>query len=210
MKNVRQLLAIAFIAAIAMTLTGFQVNNSLWKRQFDTDSARQAYPFSLPNAEGRLVKASDFKGKLVVMEFWFTGCAPCIALAKSMESVIDHFKNNEDVVFVSINLDREKEKWLHSLANGVRFRHKDFDGHVDYVHPGAVSLSTYPYAFDHPIAKHYDIKGAPVLIIVGKEGEILDRNPPRPFFIKRETINEFIALIESHLADSESNKLTTP
>src|SRR5690606_279195 len=120
---------------------------------------------------------------------------PCLALAKAMEPIIEHFNGNDSVVFVNINLDKDKNRWLRSLVEGGTL----YRQHIDYVHPNSISLSTYPKGFQHPIAEYYGIIGAPALIIVGKEGEILNRNPPRPSFTSKETIDGFIALLEDYL-----------
>ena len=198
MKNIRLLTAAAHIVIVIMMSTGFSVKAVTWN-QPDTDTLKLAYPFSLQDSEGREVRASDFKGKLMVLEFWFTGCVPCIALARSMEPVVDYFDDREDIVFVSINLDRDRERWLNSLQNGAML-YGGFNQHVDYVHPKAISLSTQPLGFEHLITNYYGIRGAPALIIVGKEGEILNRNPLRPGLARNESVSEFITLLESYLA----------
>lgn len=156
-----------------------------------------SYPFVLPDTAGNLIKAEDFEGKLVVMEFWFRGCIPCISLAKSMRPIIDHFSDRDDIVFIDVNLDKSKETWLKGLSKGDLF----YEEVVHYSHPNSISLGTHPLGFNHPMAQYYGIKGAPVLIIIGKKGEILDRNPPRPRLLKNNNIKESIQMLESYLTN---------
>ena len=41
-------------------------------------SAQVAIDFSLPDLEGNMVNFSDFKGKVIILDFWATWCYPCL------------------------------------------------------------------------------------------------------------------------------------
>lgn len=213
MMNSKQLILMVKLIVVTISV-GFNEKHTTLSYALKQSSQgalfQKSYPFSLPDSTGKEVTMDDFLGKVVVLEFWFTGCAPCIALAKSMEPVIDYFVDNKDIAFVSINLDSKEITWLNSLSNGVRFRYKHLDEHVNYVHSHAISLSTFPAGFEHPITNYYDIVGVPVLILIGKEGEILDRNPPRPKFTEEKSIHEFIRLLETYLHRSSESEESTP
>lgn len=172
-------------------------SNRILKSAYCDTIPPESYPFVLPDTSGNLIKAEDFKGKLVVIEFWFRGCIPCVALAKSMRPIIDHFSDRDDIVFIDVNLDKSKETWLKGLSEGDLL-HEEV---VHYSHANSISLGTFPLGFDHPMAQYYGIKGAPVLIIIGKKGEILDRNPPRPRSFKNNNIKESIQMLESYLTN---------
>lgn len=121
----------------------------------------KAYNFKLQNEKGEWVKMEDFKGKVVLIDFWFTGCMPCKWFNKNtLQSVKSHFKNRDDFVIVSISVDKRFETWIKSVREG------------EYTSSDAVNLFTLGQGDDHPLIQHYDIKGYPNIILVDKQGKI--------------------------------------
>jgi thiol-disulfide isomerase/thioredoxin len=57
----------------------------------------------LKDINGNMISLSDFKGKIVFLNFWATWCLPCIIEMPSMEKLHRKFKD-EDFVMVAINL----------------------------------------------------------------------------------------------------------
>ncbi|MDQ1770640.1 redoxin domain-containing protein [Labilibaculum sp. A4] len=55
---------------------------------------------------GKNVKLSDFKGKLIYIDFWDTWCRPCLGELPFYGKLI-----GKDVVFLSISVDQDKGKW---------------------------------------------------------------------------------------------------
>jgi cytochrome c biogenesis protein CcmG, thiol:disulfide interchange protein DsbE len=65
--------------------------------------------FSLPDIEGKTVRLSDYRGKVVFVNFWATWCKPCKEEMPSMEILWDNFKS-EDFVMLAISMDRVTTK----------------------------------------------------------------------------------------------------
>lgn len=111
--------------------------------------------FSLENVKGGKVRLSDFKGKIVYMDFWFAECAPCQQLFKQLKPVKEYFKNDTTVVFLTISIDN-KEVWETSIS---KF---NIDGYHVYTEGKEAA---------HPIVSDYQVFGYPTNRLLDKEGK---------------------------------------
>ncbi len=66
--------------------------------------------FDITTPEGRKMKLSDLKGKVVYLDFWSRGCVPCINEMKDAKKVRDHFKD-KPVAFVYVSEDENDSVW---------------------------------------------------------------------------------------------------
>lgn len=57
----------------------------------------------LTNTEGDSLSNKDFKDKIVVLDFWFTGCGYCIAEMPDFQKLSDKYENETRVIFYSAN-----------------------------------------------------------------------------------------------------------
>ncbi|SKA30479.1 Peroxiredoxin [Chitinophaga eiseniae] len=55
---------------------------------------------SLTDMNGKSIKLSDYKGKIVVIDFWSTACKPCVAAFPAFERVIDLYGDEPFQLFV--------------------------------------------------------------------------------------------------------------
>lgn len=61
------------------------------------------------NKEGQKIYLANFRGKVILINFWATWCAPCLAELPALQDLYNHFKNHNDIVFLFItteNLDK--------------------------------------------------------------------------------------------------------
>lgn len=146
-----------------------------------------AYPFTFYDASNKPYKLQDFKGKLIVMDFWFSGCVPCTMVAKAMHPIYAKFKYREDVVFITVSTD-QKEEWLESIKSGL------------YTSKGMLNLHTNGKGFKNEMITYYKFTGFPQQLIIDKKGELISASPPRPD-VSQENILAFGKLIEDNLKE---------
>lgn len=69
---------------------------------------KHAKELSLSDVNGKTVNFADYKGKILVIDFWTTGCTPCVAAFAGFEKVVADYKKDPFQLFV-INLFEEQK-----------------------------------------------------------------------------------------------------
>ncbi len=113
------------------------------------------------------VSLEKYKGKIMVLDFWFTGCTGCKIMAPWMDKVKDHFKNNNNILFINISIDKDMNTWMTSVRKGIYGK-------------GGISLRAGVQGSEHPMIKSFQINAYPRLIIYNKKGELFDASAPSP------------------------------
>ncbi len=127
------------------------------------DTSKAAPDFVLKDIDGKQVRLSDFKGKVVYLDFWATNCAPCVAEIPDAKKLSERFKG-KDVVFIYVSLDHSDEKLKQFLNKN------SFNG---------IQLNA-PQGFASDIANLYEINAIPHYFLIDKAGNIVNADAPRP------------------------------
>ena|GEM_PF-1316915 len=155
-------------------------------KQILDNKSGMAFPFDLPDENGKRYKLEDFKGKLLVIDLWFTGCIGCIGMAKALKPIKGSFRFRNDVAFVTISTDSNREMWKESLTKELYSSESD------------INLYTDGLGNKHPLIKSYGVNSYPSILVISKEGNIITTSPPLP---NRgdEYSKQFKDLLEHHL-----------
>lgn len=66
---------------------------------------RRAPDFELSNLEGKPVKLSDYRGKVVILNFWSKSCPPCLEEMPSLASLAHSLAHRKDIVLLTVTTD---------------------------------------------------------------------------------------------------------
>ncbi|WP_312398641.1 TlpA disulfide reductase family protein [Chryseobacterium sp.] len=61
--------------------------------------------FNMKDIDGKSISTQDFRGKVVFINFWASWCPPCRAEFPSIQKMYEKYKDNQNVEFLTINLD---------------------------------------------------------------------------------------------------------
>ena len=121
-----------------------------------------AADFNLVNLEGKTVQLSDYKGKIVVLDFWATWCGPCRAAFPNMQKLVKKYANDPVEFFFIDAFERgEKEDIKKNVAKLIADDNYTFNVLFD---------------FDNKVAENYKVKLIPMKIVINKKGEIISVN----------------------------------
>lgn len=120
---------------------------------------REAPEINLPDADGNPLPLKNFRGKIVLIDFWASWCGPC---RKEMPNVVKAYAKYKDKGFeiYGVSLDQSKEKWLEAIKkDGITWP----------------QVSDLKY-WECEAARDYNVQGIPFTVLLDKEGKILAKN----------------------------------
>ena len=119
-----------------------------------------AIDFSLSDIEGNNYSLSDFKGKVLYLDFWATWCGPCTKESPYFESLAKKFID-KDVLFLPISMDNSKKTWSKYLKSHSK------------------ELVQY-HSIDPILKNEWCIKGIPRFVLIDKNFNIVNAYAERP------------------------------
>ena len=133
--------------------------------------------FSLINEIDSVVSMTDFKDRIVYIDFWATWCGPCIKDFPELNKLIDQYKSDKRITFMNICLESGQPEWKRSLK-------KHELGGVNLYAPGNWS---------NFLMKNFEIHGIPHHALIDR-GNIVYRNHADGPYQARQQIDSLLEI----------------
>jgi peroxiredoxin len=120
------------------------------------DGERHTAPdFALKDADGKTVRLSDYKGKVVLLDFWATYCGPCKI---EIPWFMDFERKHKDQGFAVLGVDMDDEGWdaVKPFVNDVGINYRIVVGN------------------DSTADKFGGIEALPTTFLIDRDGKIAD------------------------------------
>ena len=157
-------LALAVVAAIAVQFVPWSMdeNPGVLEAVADLDGEwvdRPAPSFELPDSSGQMHKLSDYRGKVVFLNFWASFCDPCREEMPSMENLVRQYEP-QGMVMIAVSHDTKKEH---------------MDGFMAQFLPGETSAMTTLWDPEITAAPKFGTELIPETYIIDRDGRIVAR-----------------------------------
>lgn len=119
--------------------------------------------FTLVDLKGNKVSLSDFKGKIVILDFWATWCAPCIRSFPSIKKVIAEH-SDKPIVFLFINTMEEEMNERKKKENIIKILEKQGVTNFNILIEESKSTNL--------VANSYNVFSLPSKVIIDKDSKI--------------------------------------
>ncbi len=122
-----------------------------------------AIEFDFTTIDGQQMKLSDFKGKVVYIDFWASWCGPCMRELPATKKVKEHFKD-KDVVFLNVSIDEDMNAWKKAIEKN----------NITGIH------TCEPGGWKNRVAQLYGVNSVPSYFLIDRNGKFASENTPRP------------------------------
>jgi cytochrome c biogenesis protein CcmG, thiol:disulfide interchange protein DsbE len=152
---------------------------------------KPAPDFDLPDLDDNQIRLSDFRGKVVFLNFWATWCKPCREEMPSMEVLYKNFEG-DGLVVLAVSIDRVTTK--------------------QDIPPFVKSLNlTFPVLIDSwgQTDKRYKLMGVPETYIIDRHGVLREKVIGPRDWTRLDNLQVVSGLLESGLPSQEATLSTS-
>lgn len=126
------------------------------------------------------VKISDFLGKTILIDLWYSGCGACITCNEALKP-IHKLLLNKNVVFISISVDVDKKKWMQSITKKASKSELNPWAGKYFPAIGSITLYCGNDGSNNDFIKKYNPDNLyPTLLLIDASGKLVTTKLPRP------------------------------
>jgi thiol-disulfide isomerase/thioredoxin len=129
---------------------------------FRTDNNLQVnMPLKWNMILNRIPQEKIKNAKYILVDFWYSGCSPCIAEVPKLNQLNSFLKDNKNIIFISINTDSQSKK----------------DSSYTFETSKKLSIN-FPVVFDNKLtdfAKQFNVTGYPTKFIINSRGQLITK-----------------------------------
>ena len=112
--------------------------------------------FSATDLDGNPISLEQYRGKVVLLDFWAVWCGPCIAEMPNVKKVYDTYKD-EGFDIIGISLDTDENRLRDYLTDNEIPWRQVFSGK----------------GWESPVSRQYNIRGIPAPWLIDKDGTLI-------------------------------------
>lgn len=130
------------------------------KKQVQSSRIGKPAPdLTMPDAEGKTVSITSFRGKYLLVDFWASWCGPCRQENPNVVKAFNRYKD-KNFIILGVSLDKEKEPWLKAVK----------DDQLAWT-----QMSDLKY-WDSKAVEVYKFEGIPYNVLIDPQGNIIAEN----------------------------------
>lgn len=119
--------------------------------------------FTLTDLDGKQVSISDYKGKIVILDFWATWCVPCKASFPAMQMAVNKYKEDANVKFLFIHTWERSATPTQDASEYIKSMKYNFE---------VLMKNKDPQTKTNKVVGSYKVSGIPAKFVIDGSGNV--------------------------------------